>query len=741
MLLVAAVALPMEQGGNPALKPAKATKNEQLMSDGRELRGNAAKVAVNLSAVNSSAVNSSATATAADLTQPKNCNGRSHSDRCNTAGEHPPGAGAIESFFARQLNNTLGSVSLVVNQTGQFCSHLVPLDTNFRTTPSLNRHKYNEGKFGANALQSGFAEFLGPHQTAEWFGVSPATWTNKKIKNGHDAVQVRVASITLDKALYIDSFDMVGLPMPNGAYYPQMSDPRGYPRPLYLASHDGTLNLTITEACGTQTVHQVTLDGTAWENGQPGSWKRLKVGKQVKAIKFSGGRDSTWAVKNFCGAAPWQERMLQAARESATSETLLRSAKSDIVLMAHAPQAAADGPADSTDPMVLRAAAAAAAARRRAGVVCASVPPFDVQACVDPCSTSWDDWCEQTNNDGKACGEGSPDDTPCLSKTCKCHEVGKVNPQQPLFPKKDCASKTYVVRTNVPVDPTMTWLSDSWCQSYCSTPDGCPDDVNDLCACDSQQQQDSEEEQSAVPTFDAEDAASTAEAEQKMVDATASAAKDAEMMGRAAEQKVHNAEGTVGQAPVVDTGAAEQKVKEEEFEQKVKEEQQRAKIEEGAAQSNADDEVLFCPSGYTSKDETASDLWCSNACGNGGCAKDAQGVCECADGSHGCDQRLTPGCGIKTPKPILAEDDLLEPIDGSFEETISCLSISAEKTDDWCNYACRVTGSTRTTNHGGCPPYAQKDCKCGDEANTEVRLLARVAAAARARAKEDQAEN
>merc|ERR1719424_680256 len=78
------------------------------------------------------------------------------------------------------------------------------------------------------------------------------------------------------------------------------------------------------------------------------------------------------------------------------------------------------------------------------------------RACVDPCSTSWDDWCEQTNNDGKACG-ASPDDKPCLSKTCKCTAVGKVVAAPPLE-KKDCASKTYVVRTDTPVDPTMTWL-------------------------------------------------------------------------------------------------------------------------------------------------------------------------------------------------------------------------------------------------------------------------------------------
>ena len=65
-----------------------------------------------------------------------------------------------------------GSVTLVVNSTG-VCGHPVPLDAKVATSPSINRHKYNAGKFGPNAPHNGYAEFLGPHQTAEWFGVSP----------------------------------------------------------------------------------------------------------------------------------------------------------------------------------------------------------------------------------------------------------------------------------------------------------------------------------------------------------------------------------------------------------------------------------------------------------------------------------------------------------------------------------------------------------------------------------------
>ena len=724
---VAAVALPMEQQEAPALTPASSasdgrprTEQQGGMRDLWEKAATQVREAQAAEGFNSEALN---LATAEEVKRQKSCQGREHSSRCMTgAGTGTSFNHAVVSAHAAQVRTAdafaaprgdFGSVSLVVNQTGQ-CGHPVPLGTKVATSPSINRHKYNPGKFGPHALQSGYAEFLGPHQTAEWFGVSPATWTNRKVKDGHDAVQVRVASITLDTALYIDSLDMAGLPMPNGAYYPQMSDPKGYPRPMYLAPHDGALNLTITEGCGTKTIHQVTLDGTSWENGQPGNWRRLKIGKQVKSIKFTGGRDSTWAVKNFCGAAPWQERLLQ-------------SAKSDIVLMTEAPSQLLDA-AVVTNGMVLRAAVPAAAARRRASVVCTStLEKVDglERACVDPCSTSWDDWCEQTNNDGKACG-ASPDDKPCLSKTCKCTAVGKVVAAPPLE-KKACASKTYVVRTDTPVDPTMTWLSDPWCQSYCSTPDGCPDDVADLCGCDS------EGEQASEP-------ASAAEKEQKQMDAMADAAKNAEMVGKAAEQKVHEAEGAVGSAPTAGAGAvsdAEKRQKEKEFEQKVKEDEQIAKIEEGGTAqvhvTSGDDEALFCSSGYASKDETASDQWCANACGATGCSKDAQGVCECADGTSG---------AAKPPEPKARQppkDELLEPIDGSYEEIVACLSISADKSDEWCNYACRVSGSTRQTNNQGCPPHAQKDCKCGGDASAEMRLLARVAAAARAR-KEEQAD-
>jgi hypothetical protein len=267
LLAAAAVALPTEKGNT--LTPASAlgetrTRAEQLINEGKEMWEGAVRAAGGING---------------DMSD------------------------VMSGFTADADQTPFGSVSLVVNQTGHECTHVVPLDTNFHTSGNTNRHKYNAGKFGPRAPQAGWAEFLGPHQTAEWFGVSPTMGglsLHKKAESGHDAV--RISSITLDKPLYVDSFDLAGLPMPNGAFYPQMSDPNGYPRPLYLAPHTGFLKVTITEASGAVSVHRINLEGTTWENGQEGTWRRLKVGKRVQDIKIAGGSESTWAVRNFCGA-------------------------------------------------------------------------------------------------------------------------------------------------------------------------------------------------------------------------------------------------------------------------------------------------------------------------------------------------------------------------------------------------------------------------------------------------------
>ena len=269
LLVAAAVALPLEQGElTPASALGETRKNaDQLIAEGKEMWEGAVRAAGGL--------------------------GGDLSKVYDVMGEFTPDADLTP----------FGSVSLVVNQTGHECTHVVPLDTNFHTSGNTNRHKYNAGKFGPRAPQAGWSEFLGPHQTAEWFGVSPTMGglsLHKKAESGHDAV--RISTITLDKPLYVDSFDLAGLPMPNGAFYPQMSDPNGYPRPLYLAPHTGFLKVTITEASGAVSTHRINLEGTTWENGQEGTWRRLKVGKRVQEIKIAGGSESTWAVKNFCGA-------------------------------------------------------------------------------------------------------------------------------------------------------------------------------------------------------------------------------------------------------------------------------------------------------------------------------------------------------------------------------------------------------------------------------------------------------
>jgi hypothetical protein len=105
-------------------------------------------------------------ATAEEVKRQKSCQGREHSSRCMTgAGTGTSFNHAVVSAHAAQVRTAdafaaprgdFGSVSLVVNQTGQ-CGHPVPLGTKVATSPSINRHKYNTGKFGPHALQSGYA--------------------------------------------------------------------------------------------------------------------------------------------------------------------------------------------------------------------------------------------------------------------------------------------------------------------------------------------------------------------------------------------------------------------------------------------------------------------------------------------------------------------------------------------------------------------------------------------------------
>jgi len=125
LLAAAAVALPTEQGNT--LTPASAlgetrTRAEQLINEGKEMWEGAVRAAGGINGDMSDVV--SGFAADADLTP-------------------------------------FGTVSLVVNQTGHECKHVVPLDTNFHTSGNTNRHKYNAAKFGPKAPQAAGLSFLG----------------------------------------------------------------------------------------------------------------------------------------------------------------------------------------------------------------------------------------------------------------------------------------------------------------------------------------------------------------------------------------------------------------------------------------------------------------------------------------------------------------------------------------------------------------------------------------------------
>ena len=276
-------------------------------------------------------------------------------------------------------------------------------------------------------------------------------------------------------------------------------------------------------------------------------------------------------------------------------------------------------------------------------IVCVAVSPYDKMACVSPCETNWDDFCEATNNLGKPCGAGPDKSKHCLSKTCKCDTTDEIKPEEHQH-TRTCS--TYVVSDKARAeDPrSMTWLTDEWCKDYCDNPDGCPQKVTDLCMCGPEEEKSSEQE-----------------------------------------------EATDGDSEPAD---AEQQVK------------------EGAAD---DDGMLVCPGGtYVAASEASTDLWCMNTCGDTGCTKDAQEVCRCDDDGH--------AAAYESEGPA-KEGEMQEAGYGE----VGCLSISAEKTNEYCNHVCKARGTDE-----GCPKGAKDDCKCGDDAVTD-EVLAQAMEATRIR--------
>ena len=106
-------------------------------------------------------------------------------------------------------------------------------------------------------------------------------------------------------------------------------------------------------------------------------------------------------------------------------------------------------------------------------------------------------------------------------------------------------------------------------------------------------------------------------------------------------------------------------------------------------------DMLICANDqYVTANEASTDLWCTDSCVPDGCPKDAQEACKCDDDRH-------EGGGP------LSEGDMRE-VD------FSCLSISVDKSNEWCNSECGEMGK--------CPSDAKKYCRCGDDAVTDDAL-------------------
>ena len=107
-----------------------------------------------------------------------------------------------------------------------------------------------------------------------------------------------------------------------------------------------------------------------------------------------------------------------------------------------------------------------------------------------------------------------------------------------------------------------------------------------------------------------------------------------------------------------------------------------------------DKDFLVCVNDrYVAANEASSDLWCAGSCIPDGCPKDAQEACKCDDDAHG--------------EGPAQEGDMRE-VD------YSCLSIDADKTNEWCNSECG--------EYGDCPSSAKPYCKCGEDAVTDKVL-------------------
>ena len=110
-----------------------------------------------------------------------------------------------------------------------------------------------------------------------------------------------------------------------------------------------------------------------------------------------------------------------------------------------------------------------------------------------------------------------------------------------------------------------------------------------------------------------------------------------------------------------------------------------------------DKDRLHCTT-YVAASPATTHLWCTAACADG-CTPEDQLVCKCDEDEEGAEQ---------------ADEHV-------------CVSISVDKTTEWCNLACGL-------EDGGCPSDAVKHCKCGADA-LKPSAFSKAADAAAAREK------
>jgi hypothetical protein len=316
---------------------------------------------------------------------------------------------------------------------------------------------------------------------------------------------------------------------------------------------------------------------------------------------------------------------------------------------------------------------------------CVSIPPWK--------SPANDQWCAQS------CDRAGLKTAHCSATICKCggDELktapdGQAAQAAPAGESEQEEGRIVCER----YVSTREDTPDSWCTSYCATDEGCPDDVGDVCKCGDDIQMTDEEK--------LEDAELKEHFKNAEHDFTTTWTEEQEAVKRRQEQE--------GQEGAEARDQRDRVLKQQEDLMHARRGMQQAAE---AATRGAEGQSPF------------------DVAHGGGAAPDAavqqpqqqQSVFE-KEERRAQEQALQPQ---DVPMHIIKERQQQQEVDSGFP---MCVSISMDKTNEWCAKAC--------STDAGCQGDAKKACKCGDEAIENLDKASEATAAREAAAAQANAE-